>query len=474
MPSLAITNGLPIPGLGGVPIEILVAGALLAAGLVIGIFARLRVALLAFAAMLFVASTGQATTTAGIPIRQWLNPIQANRSTLFVGLGTLLGIGLLAHLSVVNRRRWPTQAIVILLIAVYAAMMRIVHDGAAEGVISLTFALLTILPLAMLAMALLEDWEDVYGLLRTIAWTLIAWVGAVVIQLLINPALLTKGRQGRFLGLLGNPQHAAVLLGVGAVILLWLLVNDPRRRLRIVWLAALTFTGVLLLWTGSRTGFGMFALGAAVAAYSRLGRTVLLLPAMAVAGIVGVWVAGRLGIDLGVAERLTSTENTRAAAWRNLADRAAESPWIGVGVEAAGDSENSYLFGMAAYGIGMLLLILTLMFVSLQICIRLRRIRPFLGPDQRPVVDLVIAYNLMYFAGAVLEGYLMARVSSQLVMPLVFAAIATRVLELGSAPAAAWTEEDPEAHPPGWSDADDDVAWPVDPWGRPTGPVGTS
>ena len=147
------------------------------------------------------------------------------------------------------------------------------------------------------------------------------------------------------------------------------------------------------------------------------------------------------------AQRLTSTEDTRTSAWFGLWENAWSSPLIGLGVAEAGDSENSYLYAFASYGLGMLALIAMLVIVSGGLMLRLFMLRGRLEADQRSMIDLVMAYNAMYFAGAVFEGYLIARVAAPLVLMLIFSGLASRMLALVRedemyALDAAWEDEE--------------------------------
>lgn len=417
--------------LGAIPLPLLGAMILGFAVLLITGVARLRWNLLLLGLMFFVGTISVATTPWGAPIQQWLYPFQANRSALFLTMGGMLALVILANMSDVSARRISLQGLLLLAIAVYAGSLRLLHEGPGSGASSILFAVVTIGPLIYLIPGLLNRWGDYFAVLRTLSFANAFWLFAVGLQFLLNASAMSKGRADRFFGLLGNAQHAAVYLGVMGAIALWLLLNDPNRRYRLIWVALTVVNVGLLLWTGSRTGTAMFLMGAVVSAYGRLGRTVLLLPVFIVLGWAGVGIATMLGFDWGTAERLTSLEDTRSAAWMNMIASGMSSPLIGVGIESAGDSENSYLYAFAAYGIGMVTLIIALIIVSVSTCWRLFVLRRVLDPDRRALVDLVLGYNVMYFSGAMLEGYLMSRVSGSLVLMLIFSAFGTHLLEHG-------------------------------------------
>jgi hypothetical protein len=416
--------------------------------------------------MLFVASTGtQGDEFTGL--RLWLYPIQANRSPIFLALGAILVIPLLVHSGRLSFTL-PVQGTLLLAIALYAGLLRIVHETPASGLSSIVFAAVTIAPLLVLVPALIEGWEDFPRLMRAVMVGHVAWIGAIAVQVVVNPSQLTIGKSSRFLGITGNPQHAAAYLAVMSTIAIWLFLSEPNRRARLLWVAILAINLILLAWTGSRTGMGMFVIGTTAATYGRLGRTALYLPFVAVVLWGGVELAALAGIDLATAgERLTSTEDTRTGAWLDMLASASKSPLIGAGVANAGDTENSYLFAFAAYGLGMMALVVILIVATCVIGLRLFARRHRVGPHARSVIDLILAYNAMYFAGALFEGYLIARVAAPLVMMLLFSGMASRVLALTRDEAASvegdWEEGDAaeaiDDLEPGADEADVEPAW---------------
>jgi hypothetical protein len=102
---------------------------------------------------------------------------------------------------------------------------------------------------------------------------------------------------------------------------------------------------------------------------------------------------------------------------------------------------------MASYGIGMGAIIALLVVVCAVQGLRLWVRKRYMSPVERRFVDLVLGFYAMYFGGSVFEGYVISRVSTQLVMMLIFSAIGARLLQMTSASARAgdWGgEEAPE------------------------------
>jgi hypothetical protein len=273
-------------------------------------------------------------------------------------------------------------------------------------------------------------------------WMNAVWAGATLIQLALDQRVLMVGPDARFVGMSPNPQAAALSLAPMICIGLWLIFNDSRRRWRPLWVGLVALDVVLLLWTGSRTGVGMTVLGAMAVMYRRLGRSIIFVPVVAGAAYGLLLLVSGLRIDV-VPERLATLQNTRAQVWAILIGKALEHPIIGVGREGAEASENSYLYGFAAFGIGMLLLMLLFTAVSAWQVARVIRVRALVPWSHRSVPDLIVAFNIIYFAGAVFEGYLLARVAGLLVLMLLFGAMATRVIELARRAPAFPPEEIP-------------------------------
>jgi len=446
---------------GDVPPAILVIGAVAAALLVGATFARARNALILIGTMLLFASIGEADFEEHILRPQFLVPIQAIRSELFALVGLLLGIGLTAHVGLHAHRRLAPQSILLLAIAFYAAMLRIVHEGPVSGAVSVVLALVTIVPMMLILPRILDDWDDLVGIVRFIILVGVAWLGLVVIQAAIDPGAMVVGRQGRFFGPTGNPQQAAIILGMNTAFLVWLFNHDRVRSLRLVYAVLAGLSAVGVLWTGSRTGLALMVIGVTVVAYARVGRTILYLP-LGLLGLYAGWtLLNTLGVDLAAASRVTSLQDTRTERWLAMFEVGRSSPWLGVGVEQAGGSENSYLYAFASYGIGMVLLVLLLLLLSLSICLRLLRLRRFVDERRRPIIDIVLAYNAMYFIGGFVEGYILARVSFNLVLLLLFAAMARRIEELV---AEEWAET---AAAPAADELEEPDPGAVDPWGFP-------
>tara|TARA_R110002072_G_scaffold42064_5_gene117566 strand:+ start:2829 stop:4169 length:1341 start_codon:yes stop_codon:yes gene_type:complete len=366
--------------------------------------------LLPFAGMVFFSSLAMPLSwNDQVNPTVWL-PIQRIRSSLFFGSGIAATLIVLFQLQRLKGKSISISAIMLIGVGLYASFLRYVHGGAEDGTFSVVFSVMTLFPLAMTAAMILDEVSDLRLIFRSIALTNIIWIGMVFVQIAVNPNYVTQGNEYRFVGLLSNPQHSGVLMAFFVVISLWLLLND-QKKYKIIMIGLTGVNGLFLLWTGSRTGLGMTLIGVSSVLYSRAGRAILLLPLAGILGFLSLKImVNVVGIDLGF-ERMVSTENTRSAAWQELIMSASQNPLIGVGMDEIDRSENSWLYGYATYGIGMLLLlVITTIAAGIEI-LKAVRARFIMQPEYRPYLDIVLGILLMYLAGAVLEGYMISRVS---------------------------------------------------------------
>lgn len=385
---------------------------------------RFKFAMLVFTGMVMASALAPPVDWQGHPVPTWIMPIQIHRSEIFAMAAALLYVTILFHLPRVKFSRIPLQGIFLLVVALYAALVRMIASSdAMSGMQSMAFAIVTILPGIMLIPSLFEDDDDALMMLRLLALTSVAWAGACAVQFVIHRKVLTLGGgYTRFQGMLGNPQHAGAYLAVMAAICLFLILNDTKYRMRPLWIAMVAVNVLLLLWTGSRTSVSMLILASSAVLYTRVGSAIILLPiAAGLFGIGYTFLESDLGEVLG---RYSGGENTRSRAWAQLFDQFQQNPILGAGApEDVISSENSVLFGLAAYGVFMGIILVLFIFASMIIMARLYLLRRRMSPLRKRLADLIIGFNMMYFAGAMFEGYMLSRVSTGLVFMTFFSAL---------------------------------------------------
>jgi hypothetical protein len=223
--------------LSALPIYMQAVALMVAVVLVVAILGRLKYALLALAGMVFVSSIGVATTWTGVEIRTWMYPLQASRSTFFLGFGVILFVAAVGRSTSMSGRGFRGQGLVLLFVGLYAGILRMVHESVVSGLQTIAFVLLTIVPILLVVQAVLEQEEDSLPLVRAIMLVNIAWIVGVAVQVVLQPGILAGGKGARFVGFSPNPQNAGLTLAVVATFALWLLLNDPKRHLRPLWIA---------------------------------------------------------------------------------------------------------------------------------------------------------------------------------------------------------------------------------------------
>lgn len=417
--------------------------ALLGAGAVGLAAVNFRFGLLMVGLMLFATSIGQQLTWNLRLVRTIITQLQQQRSPLYMAGGGLLLLAMAMHIQKIRWRSVSGLSLIMLMLGIYAGLIRMLATDIADGLASVLFVLVTLLPLAVVPASLIRDWWDMYALPRVIACIGLLWGGLCMVQFVVNRRALTTGYlTQRFVGMTGNPQHASAYLSFTIICCVFLVLNDPKVRYRMVWIASAAICSVLLLWTASRTGIAMTTIGVVACFYGRAGSGILLLPVVGAIGFAGYsFLAGnRVDFDLA---RLSGGGQTRSEAWRDLLQDFTNNPLFGLGGTGvkegfrAEKSENSFLYGLASYGVGMGILIILFALTSMIHCLKLVRLRPSLQPYQRRLVEWLVGLHLAFWGGSMFEGYIIGRVSSPIVFMMIFAAIGQRVLELGREQVAA-------------------------------------
>lgn len=366
------------------------------------------------------------------PFRTWISPLQRARSEIFAGCGAALFALAMIHIGKLNFTRISNQSIFVFLIGCYAGMVRVITGDAGKGLESIVFAAVTALPLIIALPMLLDDDGGYLRLIRGIGLVTAGWALAVAIQFTIDRSQLMRGGLLRFQGLLSNPQHAAAYLAPATVTTAWLYFSDPKLRYRLFWGVVAGAAAVMLMWTGSRSGVATAVIGGAAVAYARLGKVILLAPLAVLVAMAGLSVLEASNVDLGL-DRLTSTADTRTGEWQGMLEIFLDNPIFGTGAtEETAFSENSYLFGMASYGFGMGILLISLTLLSMLQCLKLLMIRGRLSPLGRSLADLTIGVQAMYFAGGMFEGYMIARVATSLMYIVIFGGIAAWLIDVAN------------------------------------------
>lgn len=396
------------------------------------LFKSHRSVLLVVGCMLFIAGLGltkEISTGGGVEYRTFMFALQVRRALAYSALGGALVLAMLLYAPKIRFSSTSSVLWMMLLTASYMGLIHIMHDPG-DGIMTLAVAIVTFVPFTLLLPAMIESWDDLYTPARAIVLTGGAWTIASTIQFLINRSVILAGSDRRFCGMLGNPQHAAVFCSSVAVIGIWLGLNDPKLRFRLLWIAIGAANIVFTAWSGSRTGALCLVAGLSIAFVARAGRAVLLAPVVVGAVFGLVTLATSMGVQFGF-ERLLDTTNTRSGAWGRMIEQIKQSPIVGVGPSNQQFSENSFLLAWSSFGIGAFALMILVFFCSFIVGVRLIRLRFSVAPKRRAMIDLIGALMVMYWMGAMAEGYGASRISTQLVIYVLIATMATRAVAIG-------------------------------------------
>lgn len=393
-----------------------------------GLFISPKWAAVPFGLMLFAASISFAVDFNNDLIRTIFTPIQLRRNLIYFVAGSLLYIALFVHAGKFVRGTAQPLGLLLLAIGVYAGLVRTLNGFAQDGLESIGLVLATTAPAAIFLPNIIRDRGNALIIMRIIAIVMGIWLTMNFLQFMVNPEVLYPAQSGRFQGLSGNPQFAAIMLANALTISVWGALNDNWKILRPLWIVLIGALLVTLIWTGSRTGMLMFAIGASIVTFSRIGQLALVAPL--VAGMAYFFLSYVIGdsaiIDAG---RYGDFSDTRSAKWAELLQTFFTNPVFGTGdPNLAGGSENSYLLSIATYGVFMGVLVLGLVLIGAYQSLMLFTKRRQADKRTKALIDLALAGYAMYFSGAVFEGFIVGRIHTANVFLLFFGALATRLL----------------------------------------------
>ncbi len=366
-----------------------------------------------FCVLLFASSISAPIENGIIGDLTWIGPLQMRRSELFLGASLLLLLNLLVLPRKLQPARAPANALCMLAVGLLMGLMQAAQGDPIEGILTASLASIS-LGATIMYFTQMPDFRTGY---RHFAGCIVAVncfiIAVMAVQMLRNPdAMLSSEWSRRFQGLTGNPQFLGAQFAIATTVALWLLLNSSRKLLLTMLVFLIGLNCLFIAWTGSRTGLGMAVIGVSIVMFSRFKRAAIGLPLAAVGVAIAYKLFGSVLTDIDTS-RLTSLRNTRGGVWGRLFEVYQQSPLIGVGFGTGelDKSENSFLYGMAAYGTGMGLLYLIAAIATAMLITKLVALRRLADAGQRGMIDLVIAVNAAFFAGTVFEGYFIGRVN---------------------------------------------------------------
>ena len=269
-----------------------------------------------------------------------------------------------------------------------------------------------------------QDWEDAHKVVRCIALTACVYIAGCCYQLVINSSAIVRGH--RLMGTSGNPQWAAMLIGMALPAACYLVARASEPIAWRVTLAAfVALMIIMLLWTGSRTGILIATSGILFSFWSRLGRF------LAVGLLIGLFVLLALQIYNESTASLTdmfTRGDTRSQVWSAMVDTFASNPAFGAMDNGYNVRENSYLAVAANMGLFGLVPLAAFIGATLWMLARLFRARKLLG-SEKPFADVVIGSLLAILIGAGFEGYLLGTLTFPIFVIYIFLALASFALD---------------------------------------------
>ncbi|MBY0262191.1 MAG: hypothetical protein K2Q20_07585, partial [Phycisphaerales bacterium] len=123
----------------------------------------------------------------------WLLPLQIRRAEIHLALGLLL---LLTCIGSVPARWISAQAVFLVVIPLYAALLRFYHDDLRTGIESVGFAIGSLPAMVLVIPRVCGSLEGSWATIRAFAWASILWTFCCAVQFVINPQMLVNS-QGR-------------------------------------------------------------------------------------------------------------------------------------------------------------------------------------------------------------------------------------------------------------------------------------
>jgi hypothetical protein len=345
--------------------------------------------------------TGERWRQAYIYLPSPLSFFQAYSRELLLGIAGVLTVAGMASQREWRRKLVPLGLFCFLLLDFWMALRLMPEDG------SRTRAVLSLLSYALIAGALvlgvgrwLQTSQDLYGLLRSLAWVAMLFVVSNIYYAIYNHAAVT----GRFWGINGNPQGVGIDSAFFLVLVL-MLSHHPRTPVaaRSIYYLTAGFLIAFLLWSGSRGGVLIALVGLATFYRSRIG------PMFIAAVTVGLALVTSLYLfpsALANVNRFADLTNSRTEPWQHLIEIFLTHPIAGALYGGSGYGESYFLASLAFYGIIGFIPAAGALVGFLAIALGTFRQRRWLQEDSL-VADLLLAYSLMFLINGVTEAALL-------------------------------------------------------------------
>lgn len=243
--------------------------------------------------------------------------------------------------------------------------------------------------------------------------------------------------QGRFLGTTGNPLHATVLLASTVPCFVFMIESSPKWLWnKIFWIFGLLCTVYALFLTGSRTGVLMSAIS--ILFFYRQKPTALLRLGLVI-GVALIIILPTIGIDISsldaadpaVADRFTSTDNTRAGPWAAMWRAFTTYPVFGAPLRGSRIiyGENSWLGAGANLGIMGLFPLILFGVSCMQTIVKISQLSKR-NPSYFLQASTVVAGLTSLLIGSIFEAFLLGNLSFALLVLLTYLLLGQYLMEV--------------------------------------------
>lgn len=275
---------------------------------------------------------------------------------------------------------------------------------------------------------MLQSGLDALDAVRSIAWMGVIVAAITAFELFTNPKSVILG--GRLASVAATATFCAEMFVAAMLPTLYLIIRPGARGwARVFWMCAFAVETLMMIGSGTRTGILMSFVGIVIMLRSRLAK---LFPVAIGATILIAIALLILPENLGIigAERMLDTTDSRTAVWHEGWQQFLSSPFFGVSVDGENVIiENSYIDAFATAGlIGGAPFLLALILFGRSM-FQMQRRRSTLDSGNQLFIDLLIGAFVAELVGAFFDAYLLATVSVQLYVVVMYGTLMYFVLD---------------------------------------------
>lgn len=386
------------------------------------------------------------------------SPLQQVRSSSQFTAVAMLGLLAVATMRF-GRPTWSRIAggiaVSFLFFELYYGVRLVLSEQLLRGGLAIVTFTLIFLAVPMGIGRTLSSPEGIEKLIRTYALVSIPYIVFNLMQYAFSPNYTIVS--GRFAGISGNPQHAAMMFAFLTVTLAWLLSRPRENWIVLPVFAVMIGLSVLLVaWTGSRTGALAGFIGVVLIFRKQAVALVLVGGFTAGAALLAATIVGE-GQD--AFERITSTENTRQQVWMMGLEEFVKTPIFGGLGDPSGANmkviESTPIQTLQVLGVsGFVPLLLTYLCIIMSV-VRLQAIRR-VRTDLRAAIDYTTAMWAMVLLMSIFEAIFLGILTFFNLTIYMLAAITAAIIAMGRVDMSE-TEEEEE-----WSDTTDHDHHPDD------------